>query len=61
MKSRFECIVLAEHCESMADASDEPVNRRVLLDVARLWRRLAEGDKARKPLVGPPYLPPAGS
>ena len=59
MKSRFECLVLAERCESMAHASCESVNRRVLLDVARVWRRLAENDKGREPPIGPPHLPPA--
>lgn len=59
MKSRFECLVLAERCERMAHESREAVNRRVLLDVARAWRRLAERDKEREPLIGPPHLPPA--
>lgn len=59
MKSA-ECLVHAEECEAKADRTSDPVDRRVLLATAKIWRSLAaRSDPAKKPKEASPVQPPA--
>ena len=58
MKTAAECLTQALHCEGMARAAEDEIDRFCLLATASIWRRLAVADAPRAPIVGPPYLPP---
>jgi hypothetical protein len=41
MMSALECQMKAARCEDMARQCVDPVDRRVLLETAAIWRKLA--------------------
>jgi hypothetical protein len=46
MKSALECFRHATRCEEMAHASNDDINRRMLLATAEIWRALGERSKS---------------
>ena len=42
MRTTLECLAQAEHCESMARASFDEMNKRMLRETAKHWRTLAK-------------------
>lgn len=47
MMSALECLHKAEHCERMARASADSMDRRMLIETATYWRTLARTAEAR--------------
>ena len=54
MKSAEECLLHARNCESKAAHSRDDINRRVLLDAAAQWRKLADESVDYRPGLGKP-------
>jgi hypothetical protein len=42
MMSRSQCLLKADHCEAMARASADVIDRRMLVGTADHWRTLAK-------------------
>ena len=42
MRTALECLLMADHCERMARACPDPIDRGMLLETAQHWRNLAK-------------------
>ena len=42
MRTALECLLKADHCELMAMACTDPIDRGMMLETAQRWRNLAK-------------------
>lgn len=55
MKSALECLQLANHCEEMARAFNDTINRHLLNALAATWRSLADGANRHARIMAASY------
>lgn len=51
MKSALECLRHADHCDGMARASRDDIDRRMLTVAADQWRKLAAGTATHERMI----------
>lgn len=57
MMSALECYQHATHCDGMARAADDEINRHMLYAVAGMWRSLAEASDRHARMIAALYAP----